>query len=220
MTTPPQQQKFISIGLAGGIGSGKSTVAREICSAVDGQHIDADAIVSKLLQGEALVNSIVGAFGGEVCDDLGNLDRAKLGKVVFANEDLRLKLESMLHPLVRENIITEISFLASELPNGIILLDIPLLFEGGLNKLCDLVVFVDTPDEQRAARACQRHNWSIEDWQAREKMQMSIASKKSLADVIVCNDTTLSALRKQIELLVPRLKNLTPRTLSSRWPQT
>lgn len=220
MTTPPQQQKFISIGLAGGIGSGKSTVAREICNAVDGQHIDADAIVSKLLQGDALVNTLAGVFGDAICDHLGNLDRAKLGKLVFANEDLRIKLESILHPLVRENIFTEINFLAGELANCTIVLDIPLLFEGGLDKLCDLVVFVDTPDEQRSARACQRHDWSIEHWQAREKMQMPIASKKSLADVIVCNDTSLSALRKQIELLVPRLKNLTPRTLSSRWPQT
>ena len=99
------------------------------------------------------------------------------------------------------------------------MLDIPLLHEGGLDKLCDFVIFVDTPEEQRSMRACERHGWDIAHWQAREKMQMPIASKKSLADAILCNDSSLSALRDQVELLVPRLKSLTPRTLSSRWPE-
>jgi dephospho-CoA kinase len=219
MTTPPQEHNFVSIGVSGGIGSGKSTVARELCVSTNAHHINADDIASKLLQREGVVNKVIGLIGPTVCDSNGALDRSKLGKLVFANEDSRKKLEDILHPLVRENIFDELNFLAAQQHNPVIVLDIPLLHEGGLDKLCDFMVFVDTPDAQRQSRACERHGWDAAHWQAREKMQLPIASKKSLADAIVCNDTTLSALREQVELLVPRLKNLTPRPLSSRWPE-
>jgi dephospho-CoA kinase len=219
MTTPPQQHKFVSIGVSGGIGSGKSTVAREICTAIDAQHINADDIVSKLLQRDGVVNKVVAALGQGVCDDMGALDRKKLGTLIFNDKNSRLLLEDVLHPMVRENIFSELKFLAEQQDNLPIVLDIPLLHEGQLDKLCDFIVFVDTPEEQRAARACERHGWDLSHWQAREKMQMPIASKKSLADAIVYNDSSLSALCNQVELLVPRLKNLTPRTLSSRWPE-
>ncbi|MAU93117.1 MAG: dephospho-CoA kinase [Planctomycetes bacterium] len=219
MTTPPQHPNFVSIGVSGGIGSGKSTVAREICATLNAQHINADDIVSDLLQREGIVNKIISALGQDVCDEMGALNRTKLGSMVFRDESSRLLLEQILHPEVREIIFAEISFLAKQQPNLVVMLDIPLLHEGGLEKLCDFVVFVDTPEEQRSARACERHGWSIEHWQAREKMQMPIASKKSLADAILCNDSSLSALREQVELLVPHLKSLKPRTLSSRWPE-
>jgi dephospho-CoA kinase len=219
MTTPPQHPNFVSIGVSGGIGSGKSTVAREICVSLNAQHINADDIVSELLQREGVVNEIVSALGQEACDGMGALNRTQLGSMVFRDESSRLLLEQILHPKVREIIFAEISFLAEQQPNLVVMLDIPLLHEGGLDKLCDFVIFVDTPEEQRSARACERHGWSIDHWQAREKMQMPIASKKSLADAILCNDSSLSALREQVELLVPRLKSLTPRTLSSRWPE-
>ncbi|MBC8369729.1 MAG: dephospho-CoA kinase [Planctomycetes bacterium] len=220
MTTPPQQQNFISIGVSGGIGSGKSTVAREICLLMNAQHINADDIVAKLLQREGVVNQVIAALGTDICDEMGALNRSKLGELIFNDPASRVALEDILHPLVRENILSEINFLAEQQQDMVILLDIPLLHEGGLDKLCDFVVFIETPDEQREHRACQRHGWTKAHWQAREKMQMPIASKKSLADAIVCNDTTLSALREQVELLVPRLKTLTPRPLSSRWPES
>ena len=219
MTTPPQRPNFVSIGVSGGIGSGKSTAAREICIALNAQHINADDIVSELLQRESVVNEIISAIGEGVCDEMGTLNRNKLGSVVFRDEGSRLLLEEILHPKVREIIFAEIKFLTEQQQNLALVLDIPLLHEGGLDKLCDFVIFVDTPDEQRSARACERHSWDIDHWQAREKMQMPITSKKSLADAILCNDSSLSALRDQVELLVPRLKNLTPRTLSSRWPE-
>ena len=69
MTTPPQHPNFVSIGVSGGIGSGKSTVAREICVSLNAQHINADDIVSELLQREGVVNEIVSALGQEVCDE-------------------------------------------------------------------------------------------------------------------------------------------------------
>jgi dephospho-CoA kinase len=219
MTTPPQHSNFVSIGVSGGIGSGKSTVAREICVALNAHHINADDIVSELLQREGVVNEVISALGRGVCDEMGTLNRTRLGSMVFQDENSRLLLEQILHPKVREIIFAEIKFLAEQQQNLVLVLDIPLLHEGGLDKLCDLVIFVDAPEEQRSARACERHGWNIDHWQAREKMQMPIASKKSLADAILCNDSSLSALRDQVELLVPRLKNLTPRTLFSRWPE-
>ena len=98
MTTPPQHPNFVSIGVSGGIGSGKSTVAREICIALDAQHINADDIVSELLQREGLVNEIISALGQGVCDKMGALNRTQLGLMVFRDESSRLLLEQILHP--------------------------------------------------------------------------------------------------------------------------
>ena len=75
--------------------------------------------------------------------------------MVFRDESSRLLLEQILHPKVREIIFAEISFLAEQQPNLVVMLDIPLLHEGGLDKLCDFVIFVDTPEEQRSS-ACLR----------------------------------------------------------------
>ncbi|MDP6964168.1 MAG: dephospho-CoA kinase [Planctomycetota bacterium] len=218
MTTPPQPPKLIVVGVSGGIGSGKSTAAREICHAVDGHLIDADSIVSGLIQSQEVVNDIVSEFGDAVCNPERGISRHALGKLVFESDEARKRLEAILHPLVRQKIFSEMEILASRHQTPRIILDIPLLHEGGLDKLCDFIVFVDCPDEVRWQRVQQRNAWSKEHWQQREQMQIAIDSKKSMADAILCNVSSLSELSRQVLDLIPRLNEIQPRPLSARWP--
>lgn len=98
------------------------------------------------------------------------------------------------------------------------MLDVPLLLEGGLHVLCDLLFFVEAPADQRAARVALRHGWSREDWQRREGSQRSLAEKRALAGAMLVNDGGLERLREQCARWADALRDLPARPLRERWP--
>jgi dephospho-CoA kinase len=123
-----------------------------------------------------------------------------------------------LHPRVRARLWSDLERIEREQPGCVVVLDVPLLVEGGLAEICDFLVFVEANDDLRAARACARHGWSREEWQRREAAQATPAEKRTRADAILHNDTGIEELRAQCAVLAPRLRGLPTRPLRVRWP--
>lgn len=206
------------LGVTGGVGSGKSTAAKLLAEALKGVVLDADAIVTELLQSAEVLDCIELKLGVVVRDEAGALDRTLLADHIFAHPGARETLEGVLHPAVREQMW--LGMQAAEEKGGAqwVILDVPLLREGGLDRLCDRIVHVGVPAETRCARACARHGWTAEQWEAREAAQMEESEKATRADAILANHAGLEALSQQVEALVVSLHCLPPRTLRDRWP--
>ncbi len=205
------------VGVLGGVGSGKSTVAALLAEQLPGVHLDADQIVAELLESVKIGEKISAALGPGLLDPNGIICRKSLGKNIFRDPEARSKLESLLHPAVRRDLWKGL-LLAEASESGWAVLDVPLLLENGLNVICDHLVFTDTEKKTRSSRAMARHGWSLEEWQRRESAQLSIEQKKSSSHAILHNVSGVEHLRKQVQELLPTLRALPPRPLRDRWP--
>lgn len=187
------------IGLTGGIGSGKTTVA-----AMFGEYgaavVDSDAISHRLTQpGGAAIPAIRAAFGDGCLDAEGSLDRAQMRRLVFADPAAKKRLEAILHPMIREQVQARIRA-ADAAPY--VLLVVPLLFETqGYRDIIRRALVVDCAPETQVARAMRRSE--LEEGEVRAIMAQQIARAERLqrADDIIHNDADLGALRQQVELL-------------------
>ena len=178
---------MVVIGLTGGIGTGKSTVSDYLTS--KGYYvIDADKMAHEMTARETdTLNNIVKAFGHEILLDDGNLNRKKLGEIVFSNQEKLNILEELTTKVVVKNIISEVNVLRSGSKYDIIFIDAPLLFESGLNKIVDKVWLVDTDFEIRLNRIEKRDNVSREEAIKRIKNQLATDSKALYSDEIIKN---------------------------------
>jgi dephospho-CoA kinase len=185
------------IGILGGICSGKSTVAAELAK-LGCKVIDADKIAHKLLEQNFIKNKIVKHFGHDVIGRNGRIDRKKLADIVFSNEQKLSLLNGIIHPFVLERfdeLIRE-NQLQSKIPA--IVLDMPLLVEVGWENRCDYLIFVDCCPKTRLERAKRKGILQEEQIKIRENFQISLDNKRTLADNIIDNNSSLSALVKQI----------------------
>lgn len=206
------------VGVTGGVGAGKSTVAQKLAEALSGVLLDADAIVAELLQDAQVLESIEVKLGPTIFDSNLALDREALSKLVFAAPEARQRLEAILHPKVRRHLWLALDALDQGEEDSWAVLDVPLLREGGLDKVCDFVVHVAVPEQDRCARACSRHGWSEEQWRAREEAQFPEQEKAARADAILDNRAGLAALLPQVRALLDRLHCLPQRPFRQRWP--
>lgn len=183
------------IGLTGGIASGKSTVAALLARA-GFQVADADAISRQLTapQGAALP-AIRQAFGPSVFNAAGQLDRAQLGQLVFANPAHRATLEHIIHPLVQAEIHAQMA----QPRTRPLVLDIPLLVESGhWLACCDRVVVVDCTQALQQQRVQQRNGWPEAQTQAVLAAQSQRHTRLQSADVVLANNGTLAALEQAV----------------------
>jgi len=183
------------IGIVGGIGSGKSTVA-----GVFGDNgcavIDADAIAHKMLGEADVKEQIRAAFGAGVFTE-GNADRKKLGEAVFANNDAAERINAIIHPKVLSEIDKLIEIYNRDSNIRAIVLDVPLLLEVEWEKKCDILIFVECNSENRAKRA-QKSGLSEENLKKREKFQISLDKKAKLAHYIVHNNSGTKEITNQV----------------------
>lgn len=184
MSPPPQRR----IGLTGGIASGKSTVGR-LLAARGLPLLDADGYAR-----DALAPGSPGAQA--VLARYGTLDRAALGRLVFADAGERRWLEQLVHPLVRARFAAELERLAAA---PVVVLMIPLLFEAGLAGLCSEVWLVDCDEAQQLQRLMARNGLSAAEARARIAAQWPLARKRTLADVVLDNRGTAEQLEGQLE---------------------
>ncbi len=199
------------LGLSGGIGTGKSTVSnmlRELGAVV----IDADVIVRELQAPRApMLDEIAAAFGAELIDADGALDRAALGAIVFRDPEARTRLGRIVHPQVGFEMGRRMEE-ARAAGEAVIVLDIPLLFEGrrarsgGASALpFDLTVLVYAPESMQIERQMSRDGCERDEALRRIRSQLPIEDKKALADVVIDNSGSLEDTERQVRELVERL---------------
>lgn len=199
------------IGLTGGIGTGKSTVAA-LLEKLGAVIVDSDAIVRELqAPGAPMLRTLAEAFGEDVIREDGSLDRARLGERVFSDEEARLRLNAIVHPEVgRESARRLAAARAAGAP--LVVLDIPLLFEtrrGGTasdaNRGVDAIVVVYAPRALQIERQLERNGYDRTEAERRVDSQMPIERKRELADHVIDNSGSLEATRRQVEALFARL---------------
>lgn len=185
------------IGLTGGIASGKSTVSNML-KELGIPVIDADEEARLAVEkGEKAYNAIVDHFGEAILMDDGSIDRAKLGAIIFKDEEKRLVLNSIVHPAVRERMLQKREQYRS---NGhhFIVLDIPLLFESRLTAMVDKVIVVYVDDLVQLERLKKRNGFTEEEAQERIASQMPLKDKQKLADAVINNNGTIEETKKQL----------------------
>ena len=185
----------LRIGLTGGIGSGKSTVARLL--AERGAHVvDADVLAREVVEpGTPGLAAVVDAFGEGVLTADGALDRAALAAVVFGDAAARARLDGIVHPLVRARAVEVISSLPAD---AVVVQDIPLLVETGQADSFDLVLVVEADLETRVGRLVSR-GLTQEDARARIAAQAGDAERRAVADVVLDNSGTQEQLAAQVD---------------------
>lgn len=183
------------VGLTGGVGAGKSAVAARLA-----EHgaviIDADRLAREVVApGTDGLSEITATFGSQVIGPDGALDRAALGRVVFGDEAARRKLESIIHPRVRQR-TGEIADAAPA--DAVVVNDVPLLVEAGLAGGYDVVIVVEANPEIRIARLAAR-GMASEDARARIAAQTTDEQRRAVADVVIINDGSLDDLHRQVD---------------------
>ena len=184
------------IGILGGIASGKSAVAAEFAR-LGCKVIDADDIVHKLLTNDTVKERIVASFGREILNSAGQIDRKKLADAVFTDAERLSSLNDIVHPFVLRRTEELIERYSHQDQFKAIVLDMPLLAEVGWAGRCDRLVFVQCDDQLRASRA-KKKGFDANQLKIREKFQISLDKKLTLADNMVVNNSGFSALVRQV----------------------
>ena len=185
------------IGLTGGVGTGKSTVA-EMLRELGATVIDADeATHAVYAPGTAGFDAVVAEFGPDFVRD-GAIDRQKLGALVFNDEDARRRLNAIVHPLVREWMAARTAE-AAERGDEIVVQDVPLLFESGLEVLFSSVLLVYAPEDVQLDRLVRGRGVPVNRARAMIAAQMPIDDKRRRAHHIVDNSGTIEQTRRQVE---------------------
>ncbi|TXR52007.1 dephospho-CoA kinase [Reinekea thalattae] len=191
------------VGLTGGIGSGKSSLA-ELLVAEGVHRVDADLVARQVVAPESpALAKIAQHFGDDILID-GELNRAKLRQLVFSHAEHKQWLDNLLHPIIREEILRQLALGQSPYQ----LLEAPLLFENNLDSYCEKTVLVDLPVELQLERAASRDESSHQQIQAIIDAQMSRTEKQQRADIIIDNALDRSHLEKQAKQLHLQLSAL------------
>lgn len=190
------------IGLTGGIASGKSTVSK-ILKELGAKIVDADVKAKEVFQRDDVTSKIKNIFGNGVIGKNGELDRAKIKEIVFSNKEKLEKLNQLIHPKVEEE-LKKIKENANK--NDIIIFDIPLLFETGMNKYCDKIMLVFVKRETQIKRMIERDNISEELAIKIINSQMSLEEKLKKSEIHIENNGTMENLREKIENIYKNLK--------------
>ena len=192
------------VGLTGGIGSGKSTVARRL--ALRGARvIDADQLAREIVEpGKPALLEIAATFGDEILNPSGELDRNKLGALVFSDPKARARLNAIVHPEVANLSALRIEQAMRE-GAPVVVYDVPLLYENGLESRFPIVVVVSAPESVQEARIRARDGLSSEDARARMAAQMPLSQKTEKADFVVDNAGRLEDTERQVDELYAAL---------------
>lgn len=189
---------MLRIGLTGGIGAGKSTVAREL-ERLGAVVIDADVIAREVVEaGTPGLAAVVAEFGEGVLTADGALDRPVLGRVVFSDPAARSRLEAVVHPLIAAETSRRV---AAQPADAVVVHDVPLLVENRLAGNYDLVVVVGADEDVRLDRLVRERGMAREDALARIRAQASDADRRAVADVWLDNSATPDDLRAQVTRL-------------------
>ena len=186
------------IGLTGGIASGKSTVSR-ILQSMGAVAIDADAIAHELAEpGAPLYEAYITHWGAGILTPEGTLDRRKIGEIVFVDEDERRWLDDVSHPLLCREVQRRLAALRTSDVQTVVL-DAPLLFEAGWERLADETWVVVLPRDIQLRRLMARNHYTEEEALSRMESQLSQEEKMRRADVVIDNRGSEAQLEKKVQ---------------------
>lgn len=193
---------MIKVGLTGGIGAGKSEVARLLAQR-GAVVVDADALAREAVApGRPELAAVVAEFGDGVLAADGTLDRAALARVVFGDPRRLAALEAIVHPYVARR---SAELIADAPPDAVVVYDVPLLVEKQLQGDFDLVVVVEAPEDERVRRLVAARGMAESDARARIVAQATAAERAAVADVVVHNHGSPEELRHEVDSLWARL---------------
>ena len=180
--------RVLVVGVAGGIGSGKSALARAF-EGLGFEILDADAEAKAALDRPEVRHELVGWWGERILDEHRRVDRRSVAQIVFEDGASRERLESLVHPIVIGR-CEDVARRATRAGRAGVVIDAPLLFEAGLEGMCDAVVFVAADDDIRAARVSKARGWDAEEIGRREAVQMALEEKRGRSRFVVENNST------------------------------
>ncbi len=190
------------IGITGGIASGKSNVC-QVVSDLGYPVISSDKISMDLSKKDGpMYKAIVNKFGSEYLDESGEIDRKKLGRLIFNNSAAKLVLNQATHPIIVEEIKRQIK----ELPEGLIFVEIPLLYEAKLEYLCDKIICVFLNKKQQVIRLMEREGIDEDYALAKIHSQMDLYMKKELADYVINSQGAFEETREQVINLIQSIQ--------------
>lgn len=189
----------MNIGLTGGIATGKSTVSQMLVER-GAALIDADVIAREIMEpGHPVLAEVVERFGRDILLPDGRLDRKKLGAIVFSDSGQRKLLESITHPAIRAEMKGRMANIEAAEPRRLVVADIPLLFESGLEGLYEQIMVVYVPRPIQLERLMLRDRLTLEQAEARLQAQMDIEEKRERADVLIDNSRGKEETERQVD---------------------
>ncbi len=194
-------ENVLVLGVTGNIASGKSTVARELASR-GAVVLDADQLAREVVEsGSSVLKKVVKLFGTEILQQDGNLDRDRLGQMVFADVKVRAMLNGIIHPEIAKKSIEQLQQLRETTAAPLIVYEAPLLFEVGAEDRVDKILVVKIDPEEQLRRLMARDRLSEAD--ARQRMDSQMQQKKKIirADFVIDNSGTVVETQKQVDAL-------------------
>ena len=197
---------MITIGLTGGIASGKSLVA-ELFRRLGAAVIDSDSIAREVVEpGATGWQSVVAKFGQDILSPDSTIDRAKLGRIIFSDRERRNTLNAILHPLIINTVRERVAALGRQYPEALVVTDIPLLIECGLQHEFDAVIVVWSPVELQRKRLMERDGLSAAEAQQRIDAQMALNEKQAHATYVIKNDGSEKQTEEQVKKIFLTIK--------------
>jgi len=196
----PRQGPPLVIGLLGGIAAGKTTVAGMLAR-LGARVVSADAIARALLHEPAVRHRIAARWGDEVLGVAGQVNPQALARRVFGHPEALAALEAITHPAILTRMREQIATAQATPDVAAIVVDAPLLLEAELDRLCDLLVFVDCPHEVRAARVAAERGWDADELGRREAHQQPLDTKRERARFVVNSNTAPETTFEQVQAL-------------------
>lgn len=191
------------IGVVGSIGAGKSVVAAELARR-GGWLIVADALGHEGLRTPEIKDQVVARWGSDILKADGEVDRRKLGGIVFADPNERAALEAIQFPYIGRRVSEEIDRAAADPNVRFVVLDAAVLLEAGWRDACDFILFVDAPRDVRLRRLTENRGWSPEELDRREASQMPLDEKRKAADATLINAGDLDDMRREVDDLLTK----------------
>src|SRR5438874_7434864 len=192
------------IGIADGIGSGKSLVAT-LLSEMSCLVINSDEMVRQAYKDNTVKQTLRQWWGKLVFDPSGEVDRSAVARKIFTMPSEKQRLERLIHPIVNERRKVVMNQAAADPKIVAFVWDTPLLFETELNKLCDAVVFVDAPVETRVQRLKETRAWDQAELERRENSQLPLDKKKEMSQYVIANAADVDQVRGQVREVLSRV---------------
>ena len=192
------------IGLLGGVGAGKSTVAAEL-AALGCAVISGDALGHEVLREDEVKRFIACRWGADMLTPAGEVDRGAMAQRVFQQPEELAALTDVMYPRIRRRIEQAIALARADASVPAVVLDAAVMLEAGWDDLCTDLVFVQAPPQARAKRVHETRGWDERSWLSREKSQISLDRKRSRCQYILDNSSSVPHLRQQIRELFDRI---------------